>query len=70
MLCLCGGAIGIALGRCAFLLVRSLLRWHTEPSLPSIVAAVAVSATIGILFGFYPAWKGSRLDRIETLRDE
>jgi len=70
VLCLCGGALGIGLGRGASLAVRSILRWPTEPSLPAIVAAVAVSAAIGILFGFYPAWKASRLDPIEALRYE
>ena len=70
VLCLFGGAMGIAVGRCASLLVRSVLRWPTEASLPSIVAAVAVSATIGVLFGFYPAWKASQLDPIEALRYE
>jgi len=64
------GALGIALGRCASLLMRSILQWPTEASLPSIVAAAAVSATIGVLFGFYPAWKASRLDPIEALRYE
>ena len=69
-LCLCGGATGIAVGRGASLLVRSILQWPTEGSLPAVVAAVAVSATIGVLFGFYPAWKASRLDPIEALRYE
>ena len=59
------GALGTALGRCASLLMRSILQWPTEASLPSIVAAAAVSATIGALFGLYPAWKASRLDPIE-----
>jgi ABC-type antimicrobial peptide transport system permease subunit len=70
VLCLFGGAMGILLGRGASILVRAILRWPTETSLPAILAAVAVSATVGILFGFYPAWKASRLDPIEALRYE
>jgi ABC-type antimicrobial peptide transport system permease subunit len=69
-LCLLGGAIGILLGRGASFLVRALLRWPTEPSLPAVVAAVVVSATVGVVFGYYPAWKASRLDPIEALRYE
>ena len=70
VLCLFGGAMGILLGRGVSVLVRSILRWPTQASLPAIVAAVAVSATVGIVFGFYPAWKASRLDPIEALRYE
>ena len=70
VLCLLGGAAGIAVGRTASVLVRLLARWPTEPSLIAIVASVSVSATVGIIFGYYPAWKASRLDPIEALRSE
>jgi ABC-type antimicrobial peptide transport system permease subunit len=70
VLCLFGGAMGILLGRGASVMVRSVMRWPTEVSLPAIAAAVAVAATVGVLFGFYPAWKASRLDPIEALRYE
>ena len=70
VLCLLGGAIGIIVGRGASFLVRTLINWPTEISMPAIIAAVAVSASVGIVFGFYPAWKASRLDPIEALRYE
>jgi ABC-type antimicrobial peptide transport system permease subunit len=70
VLCLLGGAMGIGFGRGASFLVRAVLQWPTEPSLPAIVAAVVVSATVGVVFGYYPAWKASRLDPIEALRYE
>ncbi len=70
MLCLAGGAMGIALGRGTSYLVATLLHWPTLPSLGAIIASVLVSASVGIIFGFYPAWKASRLDPIEALRYE
>ncbi len=70
VLCLVGGALGILLGHGGSLLVRVMLRWPVETSPAAIVAAVLVSAGVGIIFGFYPAWKASRLDPIEALRYE
>ncbi|HXI03854.1 MAG TPA: ABC transporter permease, partial [Candidatus Saccharimonadales bacterium] len=70
LLCLLGGAAGILLGRGSSRLVTLLLHWPTESSWAAVIAAVAVSATVGIVFGFYPAWKASRLDPIEALRYE
>jgi len=70
VLCLLGGVAGVAVGRGCSLLVRSLLHWPTEMSLPAIFAAVGVSVTVGLVFGFYPAWKAARLDPINALRYE
>jgi macrolide transport system ATP-binding/permease protein len=70
VLCLAGGAVGILLGRGASVTITALLHWPTLLSLPAIFASVAVSCTVGIIFGFYPAWKASRLDPIEALRYE
>jgi ABC-type antimicrobial peptide transport system permease subunit len=69
-LCMLGGAFGIATGRGSSMLVRKLLHWPTELSVGAIIAAVAVSVTVGVVFGYYPAWKASRLDPIEALRYE
>jgi macrolide transport system ATP-binding/permease protein len=70
VLCLVGGGIGVMLGRSASVLLRWVVRWPTQASLGTIVAAVAVSVGVGMVFGFYPAWKASRLDPIEALRYE
>ena len=70
ILCFCGGVAGIVAGRGVSYLVRILLRWPTELSLEAIVAAFAVSVSVGIIFGYYPAWKASRLDPIIALRYE
>jgi ABC-type antimicrobial peptide transport system permease subunit len=70
LLCLLGGIFGIFLGRATSWLVRVIKHWPTATSLGAIAAAVIVSATVGIVFGFYPAWKASRLDPIDALRYE
>jgi len=70
LLCLFGGAVGILAGRGSSELVRRFLHWPTEISMPAIIAAVVVSVTVGVTFGFYPAWKASSLDPIEALRYE
>ena len=70
LLCLLGGTMGILLGRGSSYVVSLVLHWPTAVSVGAIVAAVLVSASVGIAFGFYPAYKASRLDPIEALRYE
>jgi len=70
VLCVAGGVVGILLGRGVSFAITALLHWPTLPSLAAIVAAVVVSVSVGISFGYYPAWKASRLDPIEALRYE
>jgi ABC-type antimicrobial peptide transport system permease subunit len=70
VLCMLGGFMGVAIGRGASELLHWLLNWPIEMSFLAILAAITVSASVGIIFGFYPAWKASRLDPIEALRYE
>jgi ABC-type antimicrobial peptide transport system permease subunit len=70
LLCVLGGATGILLGRLSSSLIRSTLHWPTRVSWPAMFAAFGVSLLIGVAFGFYPAWRASRLDPIESLRYE
>jgi ABC-type antimicrobial peptide transport system permease subunit len=71
-LCVTGGIVGILLGHGSAYLVGTSrsLKMSTQTSPEAIVAAVFVAASVGIIFGFYPAWKASRLDPIEALRYE
>jgi macrolide transport system ATP-binding/permease protein len=70
ILCLIGGAVGVVVGRVGSLLVRAVLHWPTEISYPAIGAAVGVAVTVGVVFGYYPARKASRLDPIVALRHD
>jgi ABC-type antimicrobial peptide transport system permease subunit len=70
VLCLFGGTVGIILGRTSSFIISRVLHWPTAPSVGAIIAAVTVSATVGVIFGFYPAWKASRLNPIAALRYE
>ena len=70
VLCLSGGVIGIVVGHGCGLIFKYYMKWPVQSNPSAVIAAVGVSAAVGILFGFYPAWKASKLDPIEALRYE
>jgi ABC-type antimicrobial peptide transport system permease subunit len=70
VLCLIGGIVGLGLGRGTAVLVHYYAKWPVETSIEAIIASIAVSGFVGIVFGFYPASKAARLDPIEALRYE
>ena len=70
MLTFLGGAAGVALGWVISMLVASFAGISTQVSLQSVILAFGVSATIGIVFGYYPARRAASLNPIEALRYE
>ncbi len=70
ILCVLGGIGGILIGVAATEIIASYAGWPALFSVEAMVVAVSVSAAVGLFFGFYPAWKASRLDPIEALRRE
>jgi putative ABC transport system permease protein len=70
VLTLVGGLIGIVVGAGLALLVGQLGNIPVIVSWQSIVLATSVSISIGILFGFYPAYRAAKLNPIDALRYE
>ncbi len=65
-----GGLIGIFLGWLASLLIAYFGNISTSVSFFSVCLAFGVSAIIGVIFGYYPAWRAASLNPIEALRYE
>ena len=70
MLTFLGGVIGVLLGWGISLGVTALGLLQTQVSISSVLLAFGVSAFIGIVFGYYPAQRASKLNPIEALRYE
>ncbi|WP_425494813.1 MacB family efflux pump subunit [Pandoraea morbifera] len=68
MVCLMGGAIGIALSfGASFVFALFVAKWKMVFSMGSIVTAFLCSTLIGVVFGFMPARNAARLDPVEAL---
>jgi putative ABC transport system permease protein len=65
-----GGLVGVFMGWLASFALTYFASVSASVSLQSIVLAFGVSAAIGIVFGYYPARRASKLNPIEALRYE
>lgn len=68
VLCLIGGMIGFVLGIGVAFLAASLMGTGFALTASTVLLAVGFSGVIGIVFGFMPARKASRLNPIDALR--
>jgi putative ABC transport system permease protein len=65
-----GGVAGVALGWALALLVGLVSPLPARVTLWSVGTALSLGASIGIIFGVYPAARAARLDPITALRQE
>lgn len=70
VLCLVGGAIGVALGSWITGVLAKNNGWNALISPESVMVAFGTSAAIGLIFGLWPAYRAARLDPIVALRYE
>ncbi len=70
MLTFLGGAVGIVMGGIVSVVIANVIGMPTAFSLVSVIGVFAVSALIGIVFGYYPARRAANLSPIVALRYE
>jgi len=61
-------ALGVGVGKAAAALIPNFPSAHVP--IWAIVAGLAVSGLVGVIFGVFPAARAARLDPIESLRYE
>ncbi|EKD77080.1 MAG: hypothetical protein ACD_42C00486G0003 [uncultured bacterium] len=68
MLTIFGGALGVFFGILTSYVLAMFSHWEFYFYGMPIILGFGVSVLVGMLSGFYPAWRASQLDPIETLR--
>jgi putative ABC transport system permease protein len=70
VLCLLGGLVGVMLGAGGALALSKLGGFNTTVDISSVILAFVFSATVGVLFGVWPARRAASLDPIIASRYE
>ena len=70
LICVTGGFIGILVGFGIAKVITFYADWQTGFSLASVVIAFGTSASVGLLFGLFPARRAAQMDPVQALRFE
>ena len=65
-----GGLIGIILAYLVVAVARALTSIPMRTPMNAVILSLAVSTSVGLFFGIYPAMRAAKLDPIEALRAE
>jgi putative ABC transport system permease protein len=65
-----GGLIGIVIGQAAIPIISHFNLIAVDSSTTGPILGFSFSVLVGVFFGFYPAYKASRLDPVDALRSE
>lgn len=68
-LCFTGGILGIIFGITIPYIVSVFTKWTVIIKTPSIIFAFLITFFVGLIFGFYPAKKASKMNPVDALKE-
>lgn len=69
IICLLGGLVGVSTGVGASILICKAFSWPIVISKVAVIISLLSSVFIGIFFGYYPAFKASKLNPVDALAE-
>ena len=68
--CACGGLIGLLFGAVIIYLISWISGYAFPPSWSMALTSIIVSMLVGVVSGYYPAYRAAKLKPIDALRYE
>ena len=65
-----GGAMGLGIGFIATIILSQAFDLTLKLTWPYVVLSLVVSTLVGVISGWYPAWRAAKMDPVDALRAE